>query len=63
LSRNLAESPASPQEVMERHLQTWISKDENTGKACLKIPLPEPEVVQDVVTALGGLLSSFFGKK
>jgi hypothetical protein len=48
---------------MERHLQTWISKDENTGKACLKIPLPEPEVVQDVVTALGGLLSSFFGKK
>lgn len=63
LSRNLAESPASHQEVMERHLQTWISKDENTGKACLKIPLPEPEVVQDVVTALGGLLSSFFGKK
>ncbi len=63
LGRALAETTASPQEVMEKHIQALIGKDETTGKAYLKISLPEPETVQGIFSALGGLLAGVFAKR
>ena len=37
----------------------FIGKDEATGKSCLKIPLPEPEVINSIVSGLQQLLKSF----
>ena len=54
---------APPQEVMKREIQAMIGKDETTGKAYLKIPLPGPETVQGILTALGGLLAGVFAKR
>jgi hypothetical protein len=63
LGHALAQGNASPHEVMEKQMKTMIGKDETTGKPYLKIPLPEPEMVQDLLSALGGLLVGVFGKK
>jgi superfamily II DNA or RNA helicase len=63
LGHALAQGNASPREVMEKQMKTMIGKDETTGKPYLKIPLPEPEMVQDLFSALGGLLAGVFGKK
>jgi superfamily II DNA or RNA helicase len=37
-----------------------IERDEATGKSCLKIPLPAPEVVSQFVSGLGQLLAGIF---
>ncbi len=42
---------------MEKRLQTMIGRDEATGTAYLKIPLPEAESIKTVFAALGDLLS------
>jgi superfamily II DNA or RNA helicase len=63
LSQSLSQSDRPPQEAIEKHLQAMIGKDETTGKTYLKIPMPEPEVVQSVFSALGGLLSNFMRTK
>lgn len=46
--------PASQQGV-----RSLLGRDEATGKAYLKIPLPEPDLLNQVVAGLGALLSSF----
>jgi ERCC4-related helicase len=63
ISRSLSQDNQTPQEAIEKHLQTMIGKDETTGKPYLKIPIPEPEVVQGVFSALGGLLANFMRTK
>jgi superfamily II DNA or RNA helicase len=62
LGRAFAESAAPPQEVVEKHLQAFVGKDEATGKAYLKIPLPEPETIQGIFSAVGGLLAGILAK-
>lgn len=42
---------------MEKRFQTMIGKDDSTGAAYLKIPLPETERIKTVFAALGELLS------
>jgi superfamily II DNA or RNA helicase len=37
-----------------------VERDEATGKSCLKIPLPAPEVVSQLVSGLGQLLAGIF---
>jgi hypothetical protein len=63
LGRALAESTAPPHEVMEKEMQAIIGKDETTGKTYLKIPLPKPETVQTIFSALGGLLAGVLTKR
>ena len=36
-----------------------LETDKSTGKSCLRIPLPEPEVVNSLVSGLSQLLSGF----
>jgi len=52
LSRTLSQSGKTPEE----HIKGLVSRDENTGRPCLKIPLPDKDVVQNIVSAFGKLL-------
>ncbi|MBN1614288.1 MAG: SWF/SNF helicase family protein [Deltaproteobacteria bacterium] len=61
----LAESDGktSPREAVERQMQDLIGRDDTTGRTYLKIPIPEPETIQGIVSAVGGLLAQVFAKK
>ena len=61
LGRAMARGTATPQEIVEERVQAMVGRDETTGKPYLKLPLPEPEVVQEIFTALGGLVAGFLG--
>lgn len=61
LGRAMAQGNATPQEIVKERVQAMVGKDETTGKSYLKLPLPEPEVVQEIFTALGGLVAGFLG--
>jgi superfamily II DNA/RNA helicase len=61
LGRAMAQGTATPQEIVEERVQAMVGRDETTGKPYLKLPLPEPEVVQEIFTALGGLMAGFLG--
>jgi len=43
-----------------RAVGSLIERDETTGRSCLKIPLPEPEVLTQLVSGLGQLLAGIF---
>ena len=58
--------PSSPEEMgqrMVKALGTVVVRDEATGKSCLKIPLPEPEVIQGLFSGLGQLFVQMMGKR
>jgi len=63
LSQVLSQVNQAPQETIEKQLSAMIGKDETTGKTYLKILMPEPEVVQEVFSTLGGLLANFMRTK
>jgi hypothetical protein len=63
LGQALSQKDASPREVVEAHLAPLLDRDEATGKAYLKIPVPDPEVFQDLFTALGGIVAGIIGKQ
>jgi hypothetical protein len=44
-------------------MQKYIGKDESSGKPCLKIPIPEPEVVNSIVSSLQQLYKNISGTK
>ncbi len=54
---SLGDLMAKPGEPVEKRLQTLISRDDATGTAYLKIPLPETKTIKMVFAALGELLS------
>jgi superfamily II DNA or RNA helicase len=45
-------------QTLEKSLHDMIGEDESTGKAYLKIPLPETGVIQNIFSALGKLISN-----
>jgi superfamily II DNA or RNA helicase len=49
--------------VRPNPLDSFVEIDRATGKSCLKIPLPEPEVVATVVSGLGQLLAGFMAAR
>ncbi|HKZ16655.1 MAG TPA: DEAD/DEAH box helicase, partial [Geobacteraceae bacterium] len=48
---------------VEKTLGPMIGKDESTGTSYLKIPLPEPEVITQIVSGLGQLFKGFMQSK
>jgi superfamily II DNA/RNA helicase len=44
-------------EPLGKAVGSLIERDEKTGKSCLKIPLPAPEVLNQLVSGLGQLLA------
>ena len=66
LAQPEAGKPSTPEEMGERMVKalgTVVVKDEATGKSCLKIPLPEPDVIQGLFSGLGQLFAQMAGKK
>ena len=61
LGRAMGQGTATPQEIVEERVRAMVGTDEMTGKPYLRIPLPEPKVVQEIFTALGGLVAGFLG--
>lgn len=57
MGQALAKDGASPREAIERQMGAMMGRDETTGKPYLKVPLPEPEKIQDIFSAIGGLLA------
>jgi hypothetical protein len=58
--------PSSPEEMGQRvakALGAVVGRDETTGKSCLKIPLPEPDVLQGLFSGLGQVLAQVMGKR
>lgn len=51
------------EQPLESIMQKFIGKDEASGKPCLKIPLPEPEVMNSIVSGLQQLFRNFSGTK
>ena len=61
-----AGKPASPEEMGQRVVKAMgavVARDESTGKSCLKIPLPEPDVLQGLISGLGQVLVQVMGKR
>ncbi len=54
-----AENEGGAQPHLDAMVNRFIGKDEATGKPCLKIPLPEPEVINSIVSGLQQLFKSF----
>lgn len=53
------EAQAGAGGTLQQGVRSMLGRDEATGKAYLKIPLPEPDLLNQVVAGLGALLSSF----
>ncbi len=53
------EGPPFPPGCHDPALQAMIGRDENTGKTYLKIPVPEAEALNRIVSGLGQLLAGF----
>ena len=61
-----AGKPSSPEEMGQRVVKALgavVGRDESTGKSCLKIPLPEPDVLQGLLSGLGQVLAQVMGKR
>jgi len=54
----LGKAVSEPEQSAGKYLNAIISRDSETGKAYLKIPLPETEVVKNIFSAVGELLSN-----
>jgi len=50
---------SSPEKVSDKQAEAFVGRDEKSWKPYLKIPLPEPEVLQNLFTAFGQLLSNY----
>ncbi len=61
LSKTLSQ-PVPAERQTEKQLGSIIGRDETTGKAYLKIPLPEAEVMNNIFSGLGKLLSDIAQK-
>lgn len=63
IGQALAKDGTSPREAIEKQMQVMMGKDETTGKLYLKVPIPEPEKIQDILSAIGGLLAGVLAGK
>ncbi len=54
---NLGRTISQPGHDAEKYLNAMVGRDADTGKSYLKIPLPETEVLQNIFSSLGKLLS------
>jgi len=57
LLSSLGEMIAKPGESVEKRLSSLIGRDDSTGAAYLKVPLPEADKLRTIFAGLGDLLS------
>ncbi|NOZ67795.1 MAG: DEAD/DEAH box helicase [Deferribacteres bacterium] len=63
LLMNLSKTISQPGEGVEKYLNAMLERDADTGRSYLKIPLPETEVLQNIFSSLGELLSNAVQRK
>jgi hypothetical protein len=56
---DLSKALSQPEQEARKPVDSFISRDEQTGKSFLKIPLPRPEVLEGLFSTFGELLSKF----
>lgn len=56
---DLSKALSQPEQEARKPVDSFIGRDEQTGKSYLKIPLPRPEVLEGLFSTLGDLLSKF----
>jgi SNF2 family DNA or RNA helicase len=56
---DLSKALSQPEQEARKPVDSFISRDEQTGKSYLKIPLPRPEVLEGLFSTFGELLSKF----
>ena len=56
---DLSKAISQPEPAERKKAASFIGRDEQTGKSYLKLPLPEPEILQSLFSAFGELLSGF----
>lgn len=54
---DLSKAFSGPADSAEKRIDSLIGKDEKTGKTYLKVPLPEKDVVKNIFSSLGELIS------
>lgn len=54
---NLSKAISEPAESTEKRIGSLVGKDEKTGRTYMKIPLPEKDVVKNIFSALGELVT------
>ena len=70
VKREVAKSEdAKPEAAAHNRQESWansslfeVSRDDKTGRSCVKIQMPEPEVIHRAVDALGALIESLRNK-
>jgi superfamily II DNA or RNA helicase len=60
IGQALAQDGNSPQGAVENRVKAMVGNDETTGKPYLKVPLPEAEKIQEIFSAIRGLLAGVF---
>lgn len=48
---------------LEKQMEALVERDGNTGKACIKIPLPEPDTIRNLFASLGEAMAMAMRKK
>ena len=56
---DLSKALSQPEQEAQKPVDSFISRDEQTGKSYLKIPLPRTEVLEGLFSTFGELLSKF----
>ncbi len=60
VSKGLARQPGTGgASALEKQAENLIGKDEKTGETFIKLPVPEPETMRNLVNALGNIMSAF----
>ncbi|MBF0558671.1 MAG: DEAD/DEAH box helicase [Nitrospirae bacterium] len=57
LSRIISDPGSTEGQQLEKQLSSFIKSDEKTGRMCLNIPLPEPKVLNDLLSVIGEVIS------
>jgi hypothetical protein len=55
---NLSKTISQPEQSAGNNMDSMIGRDVDTGKAYLKIPLPETDAVKNIFSTLGELISN-----
>ena len=63
LSKIISDTESTNDLQLERQFSTFIKSDEKNGRMYLNIPLPEPKVLNELLSALGAVISGVKGTK
>lgn len=60
---NIGKTLTESGQPLEKQIETLIERDDKTGKACIKIPLPEPDTIRNLFASFGEAMAMMMQKK